>query len=138
MNHYAPLPETFRQDGFDFKILTREGRVVLLEKSKQEFPTRHFEVVIIRQHDAREAFSKSYPPREGVPPSEAWGKEGWSYSSEEEARRKFADLCSRPASKPPRFTLANPVRRAGTLRAAQSSGRAVSTRRMEQVAVASV
>jgi hypothetical protein len=43
-----PLSETFRHDGFDFRLLQRQGNAALFEKSKPTHTRPSFEVVIIQ------------------------------------------------------------------------------------------
>ena len=83
----TPLPETFRAGGFDFKLLKRDGMVALFEKTNGGRVL--YEVVIIRQLPAQTIYGRTYPPREAMPLSEAWGSEGWSPCSLEEANQTY-------------------------------------------------
>ena len=85
-----PLPSQFRQDGFEFHLCERVDDVALFRKSKHGRDT--YEVVIIRRLPAGAVFAKEYPAREAMPPSEAWGLQGWSLTTAERAREKFAEV----------------------------------------------
>lgn len=77
----TPFPDSFRQDGFAFRVLQRRGRVALLVKHKPGHRAESFEVVIVRQRGERQAFGRTLPASESLPPSEAWGREGWTFTN---------------------------------------------------------
>lgn len=89
-----PLPETFRQDGFDFTMLRREGRVAMFRKAKSERNTG-FEVVIVQWRPEHEWQGKIYPASEAMPGNELWGKQGWSQVTREAADARFRELIAR-------------------------------------------
>jgi hypothetical protein len=86
-----PLPETFRSDQFDFRVLNREGDVALLAKSKPG-GTTSYEVVVIQHRPAEVICGQPYPAREAMPRSEDWGVAGWSYRDRERADARFYRL----------------------------------------------
>jgi hypothetical protein len=45
------IPPAFRQNGFEFKLLLREGNIGLFRKTKPGLSFESFEVVIIQRHD---------------------------------------------------------------------------------------
>lgn len=90
-----PLPETFRQDGFDFRILRRRGRVALLAKGKPGHRLQSFEVVLIRERPAEIICGYEYPEREAMPPSESWGEAGWTFTTQANAETAFDRLMNR-------------------------------------------
>jgi hypothetical protein len=85
------LRRHFRCGGFDTKVIFREGRVALLEKSKPG-GTETYEVVILQHRPSEVIFGKPQPARESMPCSESWGVAGWSYNSREDAEEKFREL----------------------------------------------
>jgi len=85
-----PLPTEFQSGGFHFRQLTREGRVVLLVKTKPPATWRDYEVVILETRPATTFMGKPVPAREVMPPSETWGTRGWSPHDEPAARARFA------------------------------------------------
>lgn len=87
-----PLPHAFNFDGFAFRLIQRAGDVALFEKRKPSHSRESFEVVIVQQHPAEKICGREYPAREAMPPSEAWGTSGWTYTELEDARRKFRAL----------------------------------------------
>ncbi len=94
-----PLPKTFRQGGFDFRLLKRRGSVALFAKSKGGGRDHH-ELVIIQQRPAETIYGRQYPARETMPSSEDWGTYGWSPHNLAEAERRFAMLADQWAAKP--------------------------------------
>jgi hypothetical protein len=68
----------------------------LLEKRKRlpngELGAPSFEVIRLRRNKAREIFGKQIPACESIPPSEAWGCEGWTFGDAKSARQKFKVL----------------------------------------------
>ncbi len=81
------LPQTFTHDGFAFQLLRRVGAVALFEKRKPAHSRATFEAVIVRRHPAETICGRKYPERESMPPSEAWGTDGWTYMRLEDAMR---------------------------------------------------
>ena len=86
------LPDTFQSDGFTFRLIQRHGNVALLEKTNPAACKPSYEVVIIQRLPARNLFGADLPASEAMPPSEAWGEQGWTYSNLESALRKFEQL----------------------------------------------
>jgi hypothetical protein len=93
-----PLPKTFKSGGFHFKQLMREGNVALFAKAKPHFTRESYEVVVVQQRPGGVFKGKPFPPHESMPPSESWGRLGWSYSDKESATRRFSQLCDRAAN----------------------------------------
>jgi hypothetical protein len=79
----------FTYDRFQFRQLAREKDVVLLEKSRPNSSQKSYEVVIIQKHPAKVIHGRSYPERESMPPTEAWGQLGWSLTGLQAAHAKF-------------------------------------------------
>ena len=88
------LPTTFRSDGFDFQILSREGEVALLAKKKPKWEFEVYEVVRIQVWPDEWIKGHFTPEREAIPRSEQWGVYGWSFADLDDARRKFYELVS--------------------------------------------
>lgn len=87
---YRPLPPKFRQGGFNFQQLMRQGDVILLKKWKSERPASfHYEIIIVRKIGAREVFGKRCPASEMLPSNEQWGRIGWSPYDLPAAKQKF-------------------------------------------------
>jgi len=89
---HSRIPETLTHDGFRFQQIHRHGDVALSEKRKSNHRDSSFEVVRIQTHPAEVIFGKCYPEREAMPPAEAWGAHGWTYTRLEDALRKFQAL----------------------------------------------
>ena len=87
------LSITNRIDGFEFKLINREGDAALFEKFKPGITTRLFEVVIVqRSADHIGPRGDLILAHEHMPSSEQWGTHGWSYSNLDDAMRKFSAL----------------------------------------------
>lgn len=88
---FTSLPKLFRNGGFDCRVIKRQGRWVLLAKRQRHWPAHleTFEVCRIRIYPGRNRFGREFPATEALPPSESWGREGFSYSTEEEAWNRF-------------------------------------------------
>lgn len=97
-----PLPQTFDgqrdQKAFAFKILKREGKIAMLEKRSKDRPNEKptFEVVIVREMAEKTwPDGRFTPAREGIPGSEFWGTDGWSYETIEKATLRYEALKNR-------------------------------------------
>lgn len=90
-----PLPETFRQGGFDFRILWRRGRVALLVKRKPRQKSESFEVVLIQERAEEKICGHDYLARETMPKSESWGTEGFTFTTRADAESRFERLATR-------------------------------------------
>jgi hypothetical protein len=90
------LPAVFRSEGFDFKLLLRDGDVALLRKTKKGYSFETYEVVIVQKETRRRVWpdGRVTEPCERMPASEQWGVHGWSFSDIRDARRKFYELVS--------------------------------------------
>jgi hypothetical protein len=56
------IPLAFRQNGFEFKLLLREGSIGLFRKTKPGLGFESFEVVIIQRHDTFVIHGKEIEP----------------------------------------------------------------------------
>jgi hypothetical protein len=98
---FQPLPPTWQEAEWRFRLLKRSGMVALVAKSKGG--RDHYEVVVIQQQDARTWPSgRTTPACEAMPSSEEWGKYGWSPYDLPAAQAKFAELVAHhcPAAQP--------------------------------------
>ena len=89
-----PLDQNFSYDSFTFRPMARLGDVALLEKAKSSHASPSYEVVILQVHPATHIHGRDYPARESMPPSESWGKFGWTYSHLNAAEAKFRQLAA--------------------------------------------
>jgi hypothetical protein len=98
------IPPAFRQNGFEFKLVLREGNIGLFCKTKPGLGFESFEVAIIQRHDTFVIHGKEIEAAEHLPSSQQWGVKGWTYSNRVSADRKF-DQLKRRASACTRFPL---------------------------------
>jgi hypothetical protein len=101
-NDFRPLPETFRHGGFDCRVVKRQSRVVLVQKTKPNLPKPMFEVAVVRLLPAQTPPSgKTSPPREAMPRDEDFGKTAWDFAySRERAEAALARLASEAPAGP--------------------------------------
>jgi hypothetical protein len=102
------IPPAFRQNGFEFKLLQREGNIGLFRKTKPKLSFESFEVVIIQRHDTFTIQGKQVGAGEHLPSSEQWGVKGWTYSDRVSAGRKFDQLKLRASAFAPPFRCPDP------------------------------
>jgi hypothetical protein len=87
-----PLPTSFKDDGFTFTLIRREGDIALLSKTKPHYTRPSFEVVRIVHRPAEMIKGKPYPAREALPSTSTWGTYGWTYCTLEDALVRFNKL----------------------------------------------
>ena len=88
---YKLQPPEFRRRGFRHNLIERLGEIAIYRQRKSGLPDA-FEVVRIQKREAFSLFDKDYPATETYPRDEAWGVDGFTYRSLDEAERKFAEL----------------------------------------------
>ena len=85
-----PLTDKFRRGGCDWRLLKRPGDVALLEQSKPNWSKPAYAVVIVQRHKAKTwPDARVIEAREAMPPDEAWGELGWTYSDLWPADNRF-------------------------------------------------
>lgn len=84
------LPLEFKRDGFTHKQVVRDGNVAIYERTKPEHSQPHYEVVIIREHKARDTGNFKVEAGEHYPSSEEWGIYGWTYGTLDLAKTRLA------------------------------------------------
>jgi hypothetical protein len=88
------LAKRFRQHGFDFKQLMRDGRVALFVKTKPQFARESHEVVIVQRIKERTICGRRVEAHEAMPSPEQWGVAGWTFTDLEKAKAKFNQLAA--------------------------------------------
>lgn len=73
-----PLATEFTKDGWHFRQIDRQGRIVTFEKTKGKAVS--YEVVIVQQRKACEIDGRAIPAHEAMPSSESWGCLGYTYT----------------------------------------------------------
>lgn len=87
------IESTFRYAGFDFELIKRVGSLAVFKKKKPSHSRSSFEVVRLNRHkDHQWPDGKVSPAHEAMPPSEQWGRRGWTFMTEWEAERKLGTL----------------------------------------------
>ncbi len=90
-----PIPQTFKANGFTFRLLQREGDVALFEKTRPSLSHVGFEVVIIQKLKARIIYGRAVPGHEAMPSPSAWGRLGWTPHNSADAWRRFRELAEK-------------------------------------------
>ena len=86
------LPEVFTEGKFIFTQLDRNCDFAVYKKQPRHTRTHSFEVVRIRHRPAETIYNKDYPLREVYPGNEQWGTDGWTFTTEADARKQFSLL----------------------------------------------
>lgn len=91
------IPETFSKSGWQFRQIERKGNLAIFERSKDEGKP-HYEVVKIRAHNGFKipGTETMAEPAEVYPSDTAWGRDGFTYSTLDEARQKLESWSSEP------------------------------------------
>lgn len=82
----------FSSKGFNYKQIYREGLVCLYEVTKKGFEFIYYEVVTLKENPPFQIQGKDCGDCESYPRSEAWGKDGFTYTDRESAEVKFKKL----------------------------------------------
>lgn len=83
------LEKNFSSRGFDFKQVHREHSLAIYEKRKPSASFVGYEVIVIKSHNGYVIAGNHCPPAEVFPSSEQWGTLGFSYTTKEDAYKKF-------------------------------------------------
>jgi hypothetical protein len=91
---YKPLPKEFRRDGFNYRLIAREGNAAIYEQtwSGCSEPGVCYEVIRIRPREGFEIAGRFVEPAEVYPNSEAWGLDGFTVTDKETAFAKLREL----------------------------------------------
>lgn len=90
----TPLATEWKKSGFQFRVIRREGDVVIAEKWRPETPAMvSYEVAKIRIQDEHTwPTGKTTPRRECYPSSEHWGIYGFTCLTREHAQKRFNSM----------------------------------------------
>lgn len=88
-----PLPNKFFIKPFEYTVLERTDHYAILTYGHK---TLNYDVVkIIKQKEKTSVFKGKevlFEAKERIPSSESWGKIAWTYTSLEDAKKKFQEL----------------------------------------------
>ena len=87
-----PIPKTFKQNRFNFELVTRNGQVAMFKKDKPGIDQTWYEVVVLRQEPDKTMFGRFVPAHEVMPRNEEWGANGWTYTDLTAAMVRFSNL----------------------------------------------
>jgi hypothetical protein len=96
------LHTEFRQDGFNYRQIAREGDVAIYEQTclSSAEPSQSYEVIRIRRRDGFRIGSRYVEPAEVYPPSRLWGMDGFTFADRNKALDKFVHISlEEPASR---------------------------------------
>jgi hypothetical protein len=82
--------------GFEVEVVRRVDRVILLKKRLIGLPDfRNFEVCIIQvgplHYKQTDLLAQGWTHAERLPPSESWGRHGWTFTELSRAEQAFAE-----------------------------------------------
>ena len=75
-----PIPDTFKKNGYSYRLLRRSERVCIYEQWQGSGRLAAYEVMIIRIDRARKCRGRNFPETERLGSNEDWGKYGWTFS----------------------------------------------------------
>lgn len=88
---YKILKDKFIKNGFNFKLLKREGNKAIFEKKKSKI-NYCYEVILIDRHDGYTLGDTYIEPAESYPSSSQWGEKGWTFKDLNKAEERFNKL----------------------------------------------
>lgn len=100
-----PLPERFRQKGFELELVQRTGNVALYKRFQSNPDKCHYEVIVVQSHNGRTIGESFIEPAEFYPSDSQWGQYGWTFTegmsgSREQAladaKHRFEEILNKP------------------------------------------
>lgn len=91
---YKPIKTEFTYRKFEYKQIFREKDVAIYSQQKADKSSDKitYEVIVIKTHNGYKLGGTSIEPSEIYPSDTQWGTYGWTYTIEEEARKKAGFL----------------------------------------------
>lgn len=88
------LEKTFTKKGFTYTQHKRVGMRAIYVQRRVEADAQQewYEVIVIKSHNGYEIAGNNIPASEIYPSSTQWGSLGWTFSSLQDAEKKFAAL----------------------------------------------
>jgi hypothetical protein len=88
------LAKNFKQKGFNFSQVKRDGDFAIFEKVPVNGTHTSYEVIIISRHNGYELGGQYIEPAETYPSSSQWGTKGWTHTTLKSAEAKLKALKS--------------------------------------------
>ena len=86
------LPKTINSKGFTYTQIAREGQKAIYRQDKEGYTAPSFETIKIGSHNGYELNGTKIAASETYPSSSLWGIQAWTYSTLEDAKKKFKRL----------------------------------------------
>ena len=86
------LPKTINSKGFTYTQIAREGKKAIYRQDKEGYTAPSFETIKIGSHNGYELNGTKIAASETYPSSSLWGIQAWTYSTLEDAKKKFKRL----------------------------------------------
>ena len=84
------IDKDFTSKNFSHKQIHREGDFAIYERFFNDSPERkHYEVVKIQSHNGYAIGGQMYPASEYYPSSNAWGSDGYTCTTKENAYKRL-------------------------------------------------
>lgn len=84
------LPTKFRNKGFDWEILKREGDLSIIKQIHKD-GSFNYNVIEIQKQKEAEFGGIKYESKETIPGWEQWGKKAWNFMSLEAAEEFYKE-----------------------------------------------
>jgi hypothetical protein len=94
------LATIFTKKDWLHEQVIRCGQVAIFRRQKETSPAPHYEVVKIRQNEAREQFGTMIPAAESYPGENQWGQQGFTFGTLGRAFDRFRELVEKENTKP--------------------------------------
>ena len=90
----VPIPNEWTREGWQYRVIKRQGLAVIAEKARQGSDRISYEVALLRIEKPVEFPPGVFRPlRESYPTSNDWGSRGWTCMTREQAERRFLSIC---------------------------------------------
>jgi hypothetical protein len=86
------LPKTINSKGFTYIQIAREGKKAIYRQDKKGYTAPSFETIKIGSHNGYELNGTKIPASETYPSSSLWGIQGWTFTTLDDAKKKFKRL----------------------------------------------
>lgn len=90
------LPETFRKNGMDYALISRNDKVAMYEQFSPEGISVGFEVILVRIQKAMDVVLNGvtihYVEKEALPSNEMFGTKAWAFIHRDFAQEKYDEV----------------------------------------------
>jgi len=84
---FKVLPDFYKKNGYDFKLVKREGNIAIYSQGDDEGRVFAYEVFEVRKQKETQFGDIHYEAKERVPSNEEWGTNAFTVHSMEQAEK---------------------------------------------------